>query len=94
MKNYITTQQPILDKNKKLNKINDEEIYLGLEQEFNQLSMERGNKDMVKKASSTCRNAKQTEFFLEKTQDLYNHNLDKIRKKNKLLEFIVVKLIR
>ena len=91
MKSYLATQQPILDRNMKIDKNNDEEIYLGLENEFNMLTSENGNHDLLK-IFSNCRhgNEKKTEFFLQKNHDLYNHNLEKIRKKNKLLEFIVV----
>jgi hypothetical protein len=90
MKHYLTAQQPFLEKNNKLNKNNDEDLYLELENEFKALREEKGNQDLLILNNSVCRNSKQSELLLSKTQEFYSHNLDKIRKKNKLLEFIVV----
>ena len=73
----------------KFDKNNDEEIYLGLESEFNSLSSEKGNHDLIKNFTSCRKN----DFNYQESHYLYNHDLEKIRKKNKLLEFIVVFLI-
>jgi hypothetical protein len=90
MKHYLTSQQPFLEKNNKLNKNNDEDLYMELENEFKALREEKGNQDLLILNNSLYRNTKQSELLLSKTQEFYSHNLDKIRKKNKLLEFIVV----
>ena len=92
MKNYLATKQPILEKKMKIDKNNDEQIFQELENEFNMLSSEKGNHDLVKNFK-ICRFAQKNDIFLKKSPYLYNHNLEKIRKKNKLLEFIVVTLI-
>ena len=59
------------------------------------LEIEKSGKEIeiVKKKHSECRNAKQTDMLSGNTSDLYFHNIEKLKKKNKLLEFIVVNKI-
>ena len=77
----------------KISKIKDEEIYFELENEFNLLSAQKGNEDLLLKKNFASKYSKNSDFFFEKSNELYNHDLEKIRKKNKLLDFIVVFLI-